>query len=408
MNERAHGVLKIPGTTSFFVAACVGRVGIAMTSLSLVWLVHQSTGSFLQAGAVTGAFALSEALVGPLIARFVDRQGQRAVLPIQVMSHLAAVVILVLLASTGSGLIPLVCMAVLAGASIPQFGALSAARWSYTLRDHPEKTLQSAFSLESIANGSAFLIGPVIVSALGAAHLAAVSQAAAAAMIAIGGLTLASARLTEPPPTPGRSTAGGAAGHVRTRLGSAVIILVLMNLAVGIYFGSVQVSVTGFGVALGEERLVAVIFLVGSVGGLVGAFVYGKMRFRSGPHKRLLWLSIVFAGVTALLLAAGDVATLLPVVLVTELFIPPILVNLGVLMERCAPSGALTQAFTWANSFSAAGAAAASSLAGLLLDSQGSKGGFVVVVAGALLLGVLAVSGRRLLGVAYVAERTRA
>src|SRR6185503_12321448 len=49
--------------------AAVGRVGIAMTGLGLVWLLHARTGSYGTAGLAAAGFALAEALIGPQLAR---------------------------------------------------------------------------------------------------------------------------------------------------------------------------------------------------------------------------------------------------------------------------------------------------------------------------------------------------
>src|SRR5882757_3557639 len=49
-------LLRAPGAAAFFLTAAVGRVGIAMTGLGIVWLVHTRTGSYATAGLVTGGF----------------------------------------------------------------------------------------------------------------------------------------------------------------------------------------------------------------------------------------------------------------------------------------------------------------------------------------------------------------
>src|SRR5688500_17375138 len=84
-------LLRRPGAAAFFLTAAVGRVGIAMISLGIVWLVHARTGSYATAGLVTGAFAVAEALVGPQAARLIDRFGQTRVLPPVLLAHAAAV-----------------------------------------------------------------------------------------------------------------------------------------------------------------------------------------------------------------------------------------------------------------------------------------------------------------------------
>src|ERR1700743_1806880 len=74
-------VLRTPGAAAFFLTAAAGRVGIAMTALGIVWLVHARTGSYATAGLVSGGFAVAEAVAGPQIARLIDRFGQTRVLP---------------------------------------------------------------------------------------------------------------------------------------------------------------------------------------------------------------------------------------------------------------------------------------------------------------------------------------
>ncbi|MFF1262076.1 MULTISPECIES: hypothetical protein [unclassified Streptomyces] len=74
-------LLNTPGAAAFFFTAAMGRVGIAMTGLGLVWLLHARTGSYGTAGLASACFALAEALIGPQVARLVDRFGQTRVLP---------------------------------------------------------------------------------------------------------------------------------------------------------------------------------------------------------------------------------------------------------------------------------------------------------------------------------------
>lgn len=82
-----RALLRVPGASAFFFAAAVGRVGLAMTGIGLLWLVHARFGSYGVAGAATAAFALSEALIGPQTARLVDRFGQRRILPFCLADH---------------------------------------------------------------------------------------------------------------------------------------------------------------------------------------------------------------------------------------------------------------------------------------------------------------------------------
>src|SRR6201993_2216780 len=127
-------VLRSQGAAAFFLTAAVGRVGIAMTSLGIVWLVHARTGSYTAAGLVTGGVAAAPAGAGTRLARLIDRFGQSRVLPPALLAHAAAVATLLALVAAGTPDWLMMAGGVLAGATIPQLGALSAARWAL-LRD---------------------------------------------------------------------------------------------------------------------------------------------------------------------------------------------------------------------------------------------------------------------------------
>jgi hypothetical protein len=65
-------LLRAPGAAAFFLTAAAGRVGIAMTSLGIVWLVHARTGSYTTAAmqiSVT-AFAAGHGAAGTAAALF--------------------------------------------------------------------------------------------------------------------------------------------------------------------------------------------------------------------------------------------------------------------------------------------------------------------------------------------------
>ena len=179
-------LLCAPGAAAFFLTAAVGRVGIAMTSLGIVWLVHARTGSYTTAGLVTGGFAVAEASAGPQLARLADRFGQTRVLPPALLAHAAAVATLLGLVAVGVPDWAMTAGGVLVGATIPQLGALSAARWAALLRDERAAALPTAFALESLANELAYLAGPVLVSILGASGYPAVGPILAATLVVAG------------------------------------------------------------------------------------------------------------------------------------------------------------------------------------------------------------------------------
>jgi hypothetical protein len=429
-------LLRTPGAAAFFLPAALGRVGLAMTSLGLVWLVHAHTGTFAAAGLVGGAFAVSDALVAPQVARVIDRFGQTRVLPPALLAHAAAVAVLVsLVAASASGAL-LILGGGLVGATVPQLAALSAARWAALLRPTRAAELPTAFALESLANAVAFLAGPALVSALGAAGHAGGGVALAALLSVGGGLALAAqhgtaptpARGPAPAPAPGPALAPAPAAPVPARSSAsarpapgpaptapppasapapvrphrltprgAVLVLVGLNLALGVFFGAMQVSVTAFVVAYGVPGAAAPVFAVSSASGLLSGWLYGLRRPRAVLPTQLLCTTSVLLLGTVLLLTAGSPLALALTVALTGATIQPLLVLFALLTESTVPRAALTRAFSWLGSANSAGTALATTLAGLATDFLGPRGGFALAALAAAAMTLQSLVGLRLL-----------
>jgi MFS family permease len=384
-------LLRAPGAAAFFLTAAAGRVGIAMTSLGIVWLVHARTGSYATAGLVTGGFAVAEAVAGPQLARLADRFGQTRVLPPVLLAHAAAVATLLALVAAGTPDWLMAVGGVLAGATIPQLGALSAARWTALLRDERAAALPTAFALESLANELAYLAGPALVSILGASGYPAAGTVLAAILVVAGGLCFAAQRPTAPP-------ASGADGRHRTSrslLRPGFVVLVGVNLAIGGFFGAMQISVTAFAVEHGAADAAAVLFAASSCASLLAGSLYGLRQWQTAPQVQLAVAAAALAAGCLPLLAAGSPVVLGFDVALTGLAIPPILVLCSVLAETAAHRAVLTEAFAWLNSASAAGSASAAAAAGWAVSAFGAHAGFAVAAMASGVMAVLAVAGLR-------------
>ncbi|MFF7987955.1 MFS transporter [Streptomyces sp. NPDC007901] len=383
LNYRA--LLGAPGAAAFFLPSVVGRVGIAMTGIGIVWLVHARTGSYAAAGLVTGGFAVADAVAGPQIGRLVDRFGQARVLPCALGAHAGAVALL--LAAT----VPDLVAGVLVGATLPQLSALSAARWSALLSGERAAALPTAFALEALANGVSYLAGPALVSVLGAAGHPGAGVLFAAALVVGGGLALAVQRRTVPPLT-GRAERRHAG---RTLLSSAFLRQVALGLALGVFFGAMQVSVTAYAVGRGTPDKAALFYFAFNCTNLVGGWVYGTWRGGDSPRRHqaaaaaFLTLASLPLTLFAAPLAVGSTLA------VAGLIVPVLLILSSVLIESAVPRAVLTQAFTWGNSANAAGTAGAAAVAGRVVDAGGAHGGFGVAAGAAVVMTVLALGGLR-------------
>ncbi|AQZ61413.1 ABC transporter, permease protein [[Actinomadura] parvosata subsp. kistnae] len=398
-------LLRTPGAAAFFLTAAVGRVGIAMTSLGIVWLVHGRTGSYALAGLVAGGFAVAEAVAGPQLGRLIDRYGQGRVLPPVLAAHAASVLALLVLVAEGRPGWLMAAAGAAAGASIPQLGALSAARWSALLRDGRAAELPSGFALESLANGLAYLAGPVLVSAVGAGGRPEVGSVLAAGLVVGGGLALAAQRRTAPPPavTGPRTARSKASAAVGPRAGRSLVrpgfvVLAGLNLAIGVFFGAMQVSVAAFAVEHGVPGAAAPLYAASSCGGLLTGWLYGLRRWRAAPRVQLVVGTAALALGCVPLLVAGSLPGMGVSVALTGMAVPPILVVATVLTEATVHRHVLTQAFTWLNSASAAGSAVAAAASGQAVDAFGAHGGIAIAAAATTAMAALAAAGSRTFG----------
>ena len=387
-----RSLLRTPGAAAFFFTAAVGRVGIAMTGLGLIWLLHARTGSYGTAGLATAGFALAEALIGPHVARLTDRFGQTRVLPFSLLAHGAAIAGVLISATPVAAVAAATC----AGAAVPQFGALSAARWAHLLRTGRADELPAAFCMESLANATAFLLGPVLVAALGAAGDTALASAIAAALILGGGAALAAQRRTAPRPARAHAERARAKG---TLLRPEFLLLAVLNLAIGLYCGTMSVGVSAYAIGHGAPGTAAPIIAASGFSGLLSGWLYGLRRHRATAHRQLITAAAWLTGAGLLLPLAPSLFWLGAAAVATETAVPTTLVLLNVLTERAVHPAALTPAFTWNNSTSAAGSALAASLAGRAADAWGAPAALAQApAAGSALLilsVVLALAARR-------------
>jgi len=398
-------LLRTPGAALFFLTGAVGRIGIAMTGLGIVWLVHAKSGSYTTAGLVTGGFALAEAVAGPQLARLMDRVGQSRVLPPALLAHAAAVTTLLALVAAGAPGWLMAAGGVLAGATIPQLGALSAARWAALLRDGRAAALPTAFALESLANELAYLAGPALVSILGTSGYPAAGTVLAAALVVAGGLCFAAQRRTAPRMASDDPSAFGVASAsddaaMPVAAGAELlrprfVILAGMNLAIGCFFGSMQISVTAFAVEHGAADAAAALFTVSSCASLLAGWLYGLRRWRAPARIQLVVVAAGLAAACLPLLMIGSPVELGFQLALTGLAIPPLLVLCTLLAESAVRPSVLTQAFVWLNSASAAGSAGAAAVAGWAVDSFGAHGGFALAATAAGMMALLAVAALR-------------
>ena len=378
-------VLRGHGTAVPLTASIVGRLSLGMTSLALLLLVRDTSGSYAVAGLVSGAYALSFGVLGPALARLADRTGPVQALRVTAVLHPALLAVVVAAARSELPLPVLLLPTVLAGATVPPLGPVMRALWADALRG---PALATAYSLESVVVELCFVLGPLLVASLTVVLDPSAPVLASGALAGVGGLWLSlTSRVRAVSPHDERH--GSRFGPLSS---PAVRALLLTVAGVGATFGAVEVAVPAFVEEQGGRASSAgVLLAVWSAGSIVGGLVYGGLSLRTPHRSQLPVLVTALAVGTALPLLADGTTALGVALFVFGLTIAPFSACNSVLLGRAAPAGTVTEAFAWNTSMIFGGAALANGVSGVLVERSGSTAALVVTAgAGLLALGASA------------------
>lgn len=367
-------LLSTPGGLAFSAAGFVARMPIAMMSLGIVLLVAGRTGEYALAGTLSATFALVNALAAPLIARLIDRLGQRVVLLPALGLHTVGLVGFVVLTSGGAPIWTLFVAATWAGASSPAIGSLVRARWGHVLG--PGARLQTAYSFEAVVDELIFILGPLLVTVLATRVAAEAGLLAALGLLLVGASALAAHRASEPAPLERGHDDRGSALRVR---GMPVLVLVMG--CVGGVFGGVEISTVAFADQYGRPALAGPLLASYALGSMLAGLAFGAVTWRVPLTRRLLFGAAAMTLTVSVLPLAGGPALLAPLLFLAGLGIAPTLISGLSLVERLVPPAKVTEGLTWATTGIVVGLALASPVAGHVVDSVGASRAFLVALA---------------------------
>ncbi|MFI5958793.1 MFS transporter [Cryptosporangium sp. NPDC051539] len=369
--SRYAEVWRLPGAKSLLVGSILGRLPVGMAPLLLVLLVEGATGSYASAGIASAAYAVANAIVGPVLGRIADRFRPAPVLVGTAIAWpLAAAAVLVAVAA-GAAAPVLWAVSALLGACLPPLTATVRSVWAELTSDAATSRLREpALALETTAFELVFVLGPMVVGAL-AVFTAPVVSMVVSAVLAFGGtLAVASGRATRSwRPAPGRTAARGLGPAVA--LGMPLLLAVSSGLAFA--FGIVGVAIPAFAADRtggDADGLAGLLLGLWGVGSVTGGLWYGTRQFRrSLPTQWALALGAVAAGLATLALvpSAGLMAVAL---LVGGLCLAPALTVENALVSRIAPAGMVNEAYTWVATVVFAASAAGAAVAGVLVEQE--------------------------------------
>ncbi|MFD3661547.1 MFS transporter [Streptomyces sp. NPDC058659] len=386
----AHGgyldLLRAPHAARLLAGTLIGRLPNGVGPIALTLFVRDQGGSYTLAGGLIAAYGVATAVGQPLLGRAVDLKGQpRVQLPAAVLSALG----MVLLAFTGIGNLALAYAAVvLAGLFTPPLEGGLRALWPSVLGR--EDRVHRAYALDAVAQEVMFTVGPLLLTVL----VALWSPAAALLVINVLGVLGALAVVLSEPSRTWRSAPREA--HWLGALRSPGLLALLGSFFfVGLALGSITVAAVSYADDLGTPSVYGWLMAALGLGALLGGVAYGARSWTGAPEKRLRVLVLLLAlCYLPLTLTPGPVA-MTGLSVLSGVFLAPVLACAFIVVDRHAPAGTVTEAFSWLVTTFGVGSALGSAAAGPAVELAGTATGFAVAGAGGLIaLAVLLATGR--------------
>ncbi|MGX5208653.1 MFS transporter [Streptomyces violaceus] len=379
-------ILRARHAARLLVGTLVGRLPNATGAIAILLFVRAEGGSYSLAGALAGVYGVANAVGQPVLGRLVDLRGQpRVQLPAAVLSGLAMAVF----AFAGIGSLPLAYAAVAAaGLFTPPLEGGLRALWSSVLRK--EDQVHTAYAMDAVAQEVMFTVGPLLVTLCVSLWSAQVALLVLNVVGVLGALSV----VVSPPSRAWRSAPREA--HWLGALRSAGLLALLAAfLFIGMALGSITVASVPYADAHGGDAVYGWLMAALGFGALVGGAVYGARQWAGEPARRLQVLVALLVVCYLPLLLMPDAVPMVALTALAGVFLAPAIACAFVLVDRHAPRGTVTEAFSWLVTTFTVGHSVGAGVAGPVVEVGGALWGFAVPgAAGGVSLLVLAATGR--------------
>ncbi|MFD6426706.1 MFS transporter [Streptomyces sp. NPDC060198] len=367
-------ILRERHAARLLTGTLVGRLPNGIAPIAIVLFTRAEGGSYSLAGGLAAAYGLATAVGQPLLGRAVDLYGQpRVQFPAAVVSALG----MVLLALAGLDPLPLAYAAVIvAGVATPPLEGGLRALWPSVLGSREER-VHRAYALDAVAQEVMFTAGPLLVTLLVSLWSPAVALLVVNAAGVLGALSVI---LCEPSRT-WRSAPREA--HWLGALRSPGLLALLGSLFfVGIALGSITVAGVAYADDQGRESVYGWLMAALGLGALIGGAVYGARQWAGAPERRLRGLVALLALCYLPLALTPGVVAMTALAALAGVFLAPSIACSFIVVDRHAPRGTVTEAFSWLVTTIGVGAAAGTAVAGPAVELGGTAWSFAVAGAG--------------------------
>ena len=362
----------------------IGRIPLAMNTVALVFPVSDVRGSFTLAGLTSAFYTLSGAAFSPRVGKLADQYGTKAViLPVTAINILATVGVLFFINHQTVGLL---FFAALAGATFPNFGTITRTRWSRAISE--QKELDSALSLESVFDESAFVIGPALAGFLFSLYGSSSPLVASIVFLSIAGAGIAFTSIDH----------GGFArvheDHTRGILAIPYVKTLLLSLiALGLLFGSNFVVIIAVATEGGREAEGGLWVGLYPIGSAVSGLIYGFIHWKISSSIRYTGSLVIMTLCTSGILFFQDLETIVFWIIVSGIAIGPALISANAFMKELVPLSRLNESFAFLGAALSIGITLGSTLSGVIVDKFDGWKGFYFMTAATALAALISLAG---------------
>lgn len=371
-------LLRTPGALKFSTAGFIGRMPIAMDSLAIIFIVVAATDSYALAGALTAVGSIVVGAAEVFWSRQADRRGQAKILLLAVPTRVVSFLIFVILVSKDAPIWTWFVSLILAESTAISAGGMVRRRWLHILKNDPDNSdghlVNTAYSWEAMVDEIVFILGPVVATSFAVNVAPSAGILAGLVFLAIGWTSLAAMKSTEPPAVPANKQDPHPA-VLRNRIVQSIVIPCAL---LGGFFGAIGITVVGFAEERNHPESTGWLLAIWAVGSAVAALVNGVIKFKSAHATRFLIYLVALTLATVPLLFVNSIPFLALALFVNGLFIAPLIVNAYGTVENAVPAGQITEALTWVIAGMPLGSAAASALAGIVIDNSRAQMAFWV------------------------------
>jgi predicted MFS family arabinose efflux permease len=375
-------------------AGLVAQLTQAAAGLGIILVVREAGRSLSLAGAAAGGFLIATGAARPVQGRLMDRYGPPPVLVPCAALHLAGFAGLVGWTQANGASWPVILFAIPIGLGEPPVSASMRLAWG-RMAESEDRT--AAYSVVTLTQEMAVLLGPLLLAAVVAL------ASAAAAVLVVGGLasagTLALAAVM-----PRRLHPDSAEPRHSALRSPGVRLALVVNLGFALALGCIELAIPALAGERGVPAVSGLLLAVMSVGGVLGAIAYASRRWGSLTSARLALLLALYAIALAPLIATPSFGLIVLPLLFAGAAINPIVTTVALLVEDHAGAAA-AEAFGWQSTSLALGAAAGNALSGPLAQHHGSSAAFAAGAIAAAAAAVLALLARARLATGQPASR---